>query len=391
MNFPQSDRLQNLPAYIFSEINKFKAAATAKGISLTSLAIGDPDRPTPPKILEKIVEALHKGSNHLYSPYEGSAEFRQSVSRFMEKRFGVKVDANKEVMALIGSKEGIAHFPVAFCNPGDKVLFPSPGYPVFQTACLLAGATALPFPHRAENKFQPDTNELRALLQEHRPKMMILNYPSNPTTVTVSRETLTEVVRLAREFNTIVVYDNAYSEMYYDSKERPLSILEIPGAMDVAIEFQSLSKTFNMTGWRLGFAVGNEELVAGLTKTKTNIDSGPLLTVQEAGAYALDHSDELAEPIRDVYRERRAAVLKGLDSLGIEYLAPKATFFIWARVPNGQPSLEFCKSLIDQQGLVITPGMGFGPEGEGYFRLAMTVDVPRIEKAMSKLETYLKK
>jgi LL-diaminopimelate aminotransferase len=235
----------------------------------------------------------------------------------------------------------------------------------------------------------PDLKELDGLLEKHKPRFMILNYPSNPTTATISREKLTEIVRLARKHNTLIAYDNAYSEMYYSESDKPLSILEIPGAKDVAIEFQSLSKTFNMTGWRLGFAVGNADLIKGLLKAKTNIDSGPLLSVQEAGSWALEHADELASPIRAVYAERRAAVLSGLEKLGIEYFAPKATFFVWARVPNGKPSMDFCRELIEQQGLVVTPGMGFGVEGEGYFRLAMTVDSPRIREAMTRLAKYL--
>lgn len=384
-------RIAELPAYIFSEINVLKAEAQKKGVSLTSLAIGDPDQPTPKAIIEKIKEAAEKQPNHLYSPYEGTLAFRKSVADYFVKRFGVSVDPETEIVSLIGSKEGIAHFPLAFCDPGDRALYPSPGYPVFQTCIQIAGGVAIPVPHRPENQFLPDLNELESLLKTHTPKFMILNYPSNPTTAMVSREKLKDIVDLAKQYNTIIVYDNAYSEIYYDEKHKPLSILEIPGAKDIAIEFHSLSKTFNMTGWRLGYAVGNRTLVQGLLRTKTNIDSGPLLSVQEAGCYALANAEALAEPIRQVYRERRKVVLDGLDDLKIEYFYPHATFFIWARVPNGQPSFEFTKSLIEKQGLVVTPGIGFGKEGESYFRLAMTVETKQIAQCLERLATYLRK
>ena len=385
----QSDRLQAMPPYIFSEINALKAAAQKRGMQLMSLAIGDPDQPTPQMIVEKIVEAARKPSNHLYSPYEGTLAFRMAVRDWFAARFGVSLDAEKEIIGLIGSKEGIAHFPLAFLNPGDKVLYPSPGYPVFETCVLLAGGVPVPMPHTKENGFLPDVNKLEELVKEHRPRFMILNYPSNPTTVTVPKETLTEMVEIARRYGTYIVYDNAYSEIYYDQAQRPPSILEIPGARDVAIEFHSFSKTFNMTGWRIAYAVGNEKLVAGLLRAKTNIDSGPLLAVQDAAIFALRRAPELTYPIRQVYAERRKAVLEGLDALGIEYVQPNATFFVWARVPNGQPSMEFTKALIENHGLVVTPGMGFGKEGEGFFRLALTVDVPNIHEALKRMGKYL--
>lgn len=383
-------RIAELPAYIFSEINVLKAEAQKRGISLTSLAIGDPDQPTPKEIIEKIKQASEKPENHLYSPYEGTLAFRSSVAQYFQKRFGVSLDPQNEVVALIGSKEGIAHFPLAFCDPGDRALYPSPGYPVFQTCISIAGGQAIPIPHRPENQFLPDLNELEDLLKTHQPRFMILNYPSNPTTATITREKLTEIVGLAKKYRTAIVYDNAYSEIYFEPSCRPLSILEIPGAKEIAIEFHSLSKTFNMTGWRIGFAVGNPTLVKGLLRTKTNIDSGPLLAVQEAGSFALENADALSEPIRQVYRQRRQIVLDALDSLQVEYFKPQATFFIWARVPNGQPSFEFTKNLIEKQGLVVTPGIGFGKEGESYFRLAMTVGTTQIANALDRLAKYLK-
>lgn len=388
--FRISDRIEAMPPYIFSEINRIKAEAQKNGMQLLSLAIGDPDRPTPAPIVAKLQEAAAKPENHFYSPYEGTLAFRASVAKWFDSRFGVKLDPETEVVTLIGSKEGLAHFPLAFCNPGDRALYPSPGYPIFQTCLLLAGAIPVPLPQRAEKGFLPDLAELERLLKEQRPKLMILNYPSNPTTSVAPREVLTEIVRLARKYRTILAYDNAYAEMYFDPKNKPASILEIPGAKEVAIEFHSLSKTFNMTGWRLAFAVGNPDLLKGLLRTKTNIDSGPLLTVQEAGSFALENYQALSEPIRKMYAERRDALLKGLDRLSIEYFKPEATFFVWARVPNGQASMDFAKNLIEKEGLVVTPGIGFGKEGEGYFRLALTVETSQIEAALARLERYLR-
>ncbi len=389
--FRQANRLEALPPYIFSEINAIKADAQKRGIDLLSLGIGDPDRPTPPEIVAKIREAALNPPNHVYSPYEGTLAFREAVTRWFLNRFGVSLDPAREVVALIGSKEGIAHFPVAFLNPGDVGLFPSPGYPIFSTSISLAGATPVAIPLRAENGFVPDPDEVRSLIKQFKPRSLLLNFPSNPTSAVCSREVLTEIVRMATEHQVILIHDLAYSEIYFDANRRPPSLMEIPGAKEVAIEFHSLSKTFNMTGWRIAFAVGNPQLVAGLLRAKTNIDSGPLLAVQEASIYALDNSDRFCEPIRKVYAERRQCLLEGLGNLGIEYFEPLATFFVWARVPKGGSSMQFTKDLIEKVGLVVTPGIGFGEEGEGFFRLALTVDTPLISEALSRLGRFLSK
>ena len=390
MEIKCSDRVELLPPYIFSELNRIKAEAEKKGKQLMSLAIGDPDQPTPKEIIAKIAEAATKPSNHTYSPYQGTKAFRESVANWFKQRFQVDVDPETEVIALIGSKEGIAHMPVAICNPGDVALFPSPGYPIFETSILLAGGKAIPFPHVLENQFLPDPARLEELLVKHSPKFMILNYPSNPTSACCPRKLLEEIVQLARKHNTIILYDNAYSEIYFDQKDRPCSILEIPGAKDIAIEFHSLSKSFNMTGWRLGYAVGNAKLVSALLKVKTNIDSGPLLAIQEAGAFALSQADEFTGEIRAVYARRRKQLLEGLVKLGIEYFPPAATFFVWARVPNAGSSMDFAKELIESEGLVVTPGIGFGKEGESFFRIALTVPESKIEEALRRLENFLR-
>lgn len=390
LGFQQSQRLLSLPPYIFSELNNIKAEAQKRGVNLLSLAIGDPDQPTPESIIRELQKASADPLNHAYSPYEGTLSFKTQVAKWFKNRFDVELNPENEVLALIGSKEGIAHFPLAFVNPGDKCLYPSPGYPIFSTAIQLAGGVPIPLPHRWESGFQPDLNELETLLLVHQPKYVLVNFPSNPTSATCSRAVMTEMVSLARKHHTILVSDNAYSEMYFDKKDRPLSLLEIPGAKEVAIEFHSLSKTFNMTGWRIAFAVGNPELIAGLLRVKTNIDSGPLLAVQKAAEFALANSETLAQPIRDLYFERREVVLKEMDRLGIEYFYPKATFFVWAKVPGKQASMEFVKGLISNQGLVVTPGIGFGAEGEGFFRLALTVPNAQLIEAMNRLEKALK-
>ncbi|NBV40239.1 aminotransferase class I/II-fold pyridoxal phosphate-dependent enzyme, partial [bacterium] len=254
----------------------------------------------------------------------------------------------------------------------------------------LAGGIPIPLPHRWENQFQPDLDELETLLLVHQPKYVLVNFPCNPTSATCSRKVMTEMVNLARKHRTILVADNAYSEMYFDKEDKPLSFLEIPGAKEVTIEFHSLSKTFNMTGWRIAFAVGNQELIAGLLRVKTNIDSGPLLAVQKAAEFALANADRLAQPIRELYFKRREIVLNEMKRLGIEYFHPKATFFVWARVPGKESSMDFTKRLISKHGLVVTPGIGFGEHGEGFFRLALTVPNEKLLDAMSRLEKALR-
>ena len=390
MKHEKAKRLQELPPYIFSEINKIKADATSRGIKLISLGIGDPDKPTPDSIVKKMQEAIAKPENHPYSPYNGSTEFRESVVTWFKKRFGVSLDAEKEVVALIGSKEGLAHFPVAFCNPGDVALYPNPGYPVFSSSIHLGAGIPIGIPMSADQGMLPELNELESIMKEKSPKYMILNFPSNPTSVMCPRDLMTDIVGLAKKYNTIILSDNAYAEIYYDEAKKPFSILEIEGAKDVAIEFHSFSKTFNMTGWRIAFAVGNPDLVAGLLEAKTQIDSGPLLSVQETAAYALSQYDNIVPGIRDVYADRRKVLLSGLDDLGIEYLPLDATFFLWAKCPKGMKSMDLTRDLIEKKGLVVTPGMGFGDQGEGFFRLAMTVDTPEINTFLTKFGEYLK-
>lgn len=384
-------RLEELPPYLFSELGRLEAETRARGISVLSLGIGDPDQPTPESVIQVLREASLKPRNHAYSPYGGTAEFRQAARAYFQQRFGVSLNPDKEITALIGSKEGIAHFALAFCNPGDICLYPSPGYPVYSASIILSGGSAVPVPLLPEYGFLPDLNHVEFLMLKHRPKFMFVNFPSNPTSVMCPLSMVSDLVFLARKYSVWIASDCAYSEIYYDDNEKPRSILEIEGAKDLAIEFHSFSKTFNMTGWRLGFAVGNEALVSGLARVKTNVDSGPLLAVQEAGVYALKNAANLSSKTRSVYAERCRALRLGLDNLGIEYIEPKATFFVWAKVPGKERSMPFMKELLSSQGLVVTPGVGFGEHGEHYFRMAMTISVEEIGDALARLGRYLGK
>ncbi len=369
MKFDFSERLKKLPPYIFAELDKEKKAKPNN--KLIDLGIGDPDIPTPQKIIEKIKYYFDDPINHKYSNYEGILELRTEIANYYRKRFNVTLDPEKEILVLIGSKEGIAHFPMAICNKNTAVLYPSPGYPVYLSSILLADGNPLALPLRRENDFLPCPDELEKIIKLHSPSCIILNFPSNPTTITCPKKLIHDIVKLAIKYNVFIAYDNAYSEIYFE--DRPISILEINDAKKIAIEFGSFSKTFNMTGMRLGYAVGNKELIHSLTQVKKNIDSGPLLAIQKAGIFCLNHWKEFSDSIRKVYLKRRNAFLNELGN--IDYVFPKATFFVWAKVPNGFSSMTFCKELIRKKNVIVTPGVGFGEFGEGYFRISLTNSV----------------
>lgn len=387
MGFEKADRIKTLPPYLFAAIDKKKKEVAARGIDIISMGIGDPDCPTPDFIIEALYEAAKDPANHRYPDYDGLPEFRAAAAKFMKKRFGVALDSDQEVIALIGSKEGIAHFPLAFINPGDKAIIPQPCYPVPATAVAFAGGEVHKVPMGDDSGWMPVLKDIPEDLAKEA-KAIFLNYPTNPTGACATREFYEELVAWAKKYNVIVVTDCAYSEIYFDEDDKPLSILEIDGAKDVAIEFHSLSKTFNMTGWRIAWAAGNETLVQGLGQVKTNTDSGAFNAVQLAGITALESDFSSVEAQRAIYKERRDCVLKGLDDMGIEYLLPKAGFFVWAKCPNGMSSADFVSTVLET-GVVVTPGSGFGDCGEGYFRLALTVDVDRINEAMARMKKAL--
>lgn len=373
--FELTQRLTQLPPYLFARIDKIKQEEIKKGKKLVALGIGDPDLPTPSFIIDRLKEAASRAENHQYPSYWGMLSFRQAVARWYDSRFGVKLDPEKEVLALIGSKEGIAHIPLAFVEPGQATLVPDPGYPVYHAATLFAGGVPLHFPLHAKNNFLPDFAELEALVKKGpRVRLLFLNYPNNPTSASATLEFFKEVVAFAKKHQIIVCHDNAYSEVYYDGKTQP-SFLQVPGAMDVGCEFHSLSKTFNMTGWRVGFLVGNPKIIEGLAQVKTNIDSGAFNACQEAGIAALDHYEPFCTELRSIYQKRRDILIPALQSIGLRCNKPDATFYAWAALPHGVKSEDFVLDLIRQKGIVSTPGNGFGSMGEGYVRFTFCSDI----------------
>jgi LL-diaminopimelate aminotransferase len=384
MEIKKAKRIVELPPYLFAAIDKKKAEMRRKGMDLIDVGIGDPDIPTPQPIIDRLKNAAERPVNHRYPSYEGLFEFRKAVAGWYAKRFGLTFDPATEVLSLIGSKEGIAHVPLAFVDPGDVVLVPSPGYPVYRVATLFAGGVPHMMPLRKENGFLPDLSAIPEDVAA-RAKLMFLNYPNNPTAATAERGFYEDVVAFARKHGIIVCHDAAYSEVAYDGY-RPLSFFEVEGSREVGIEFHSLSKTFNMTGWRIGYAVGHPEIVAGLGKVKTNVDSGVFQAIQEAGVEALTRfSTPMPEIIR-IYEGRRNVMVQGLRSLGFTLDVPKASFYLWVEVPKGYTSAQFSTLLIEQAGIVATPGNGFGDAGEGYFRMALTVDESRLREAIERLK-----
>ncbi len=384
MAFEISDRLKKLPPYLFVAIDEAKAQAIAAGVDVIDLGVGDPDLPTPEHIVQRLITAAQNPANHHYPSSQGLAAFREAAAQWCRERFGLDLDPQREVVSLIGSKEGIAHMPLAFVNPGDVVLVPTPAYPVYHIGTLFAGGQTYYLPLTEDKGFLPD---LSAIPEDviSRARMIWLNYPNNPTAAVATKDFFTKVVEFAREHNLIVCHDAAYTEIYYDDF-RPPSFLEAPGAKEVGIEFHSLSKTYNMTGWRIGFAIGNPELIGALTKVKSNIDSGVFQAVQEAAIEALTGDQTCVAKAREIYRERRDVVVEGLRSLGFRVQNPQATFYVWASTPPGYSSADFATRLLKEAGIVVTPGAGFGEPGEGYFRIALTVDKERLTEAIERIK-----
>jgi LL-diaminopimelate aminotransferase len=379
--FTFADRLNQLPPYLFQEIDRVKAEVMARGVDIIDLGVGDPDLPTPPFIVAALQRAVEDPSTHRYP--SGMNDFREAVARWYKRRFGVDLDPEREVVTLIGSKEGIAHLPLAFNNPGDLNLATSPAYPVYHIGTLFAGAKTHFLPLLAENQFLPDLSQISGEVARQA-KMFFFNYPNNPTAAVADADFFAQVVDFCREHNIIAVHDAAYTEMAYDGY-RPPSFLQTPGAKDWGIEFHSLSKTYNMTGWRLGFAVGHAEVIAGLGKIKSNIDSGAFNAIQYAGIAALDSDQSAVAENCRILQERRDILVAGLRKLGYQVTAPKATFYVWLPTPTGLSSAQFTSLLLEQAGIVTTPGNGFGTPGEGYIRLALTVPAARIEEALARL------
>ncbi len=382
MTFDYADRIKRLPPYLFAEIERIIKEQKAQGVDLISLSIGDPDLPPPQFIIEALKQEAADLKNHNYSFSQGESDFRAAVSEWYKKRFNVDIEQD-QVVALLGSKEGIANIARAFINPGDQVLVPDPAYPVYANgSTILCDGTAIPMPLLEENGFKPDFEALDI----QKAKMMFLNYPNNPTAATVDKSFLKEAVDFAKDNNLILCYDNAYSEVTYDGYCAP-SILEIDGAMDVAVEFHSLSKTFNMTGDRIAYAVGNKQLVNGLTKVKSQIDSGPPVYTQKVAVKALasyisGEAPEFLQKTNKILKERRDLLVDTLQKLGFKCNKPKATFYVWVNV-NGN-SMEFATKLLNV-GVAVTPGIGFGKCGEGYARITFTQPKERIIEACNRM------
>lgn len=382
--FTLSRRIQALPPYLFAEIDRKKQEVRARGVDIIDLGVGDPDRQTPKFIVDRMKRESAVPANHRYPSYEGLPAFRSAAADWYRRRFGVALDPASEVVALIGSKEGIAHFPLAFVDPGDVVLVPDPGYPVYHIATMFAGGRSHFLPLRRERGFLPDLDGIPASVLG-KAKILFLNYPNNPTSAVADRGFYRKVLDFAEEHDLIVAHDVAYTEIYFD-EAKPMSILELPGAKKRCIEFHSLSKTYNMTGWRIGFAVGNPELTGGLGKVKTNVDSGVFQAIQGAAIAAMTDGDAVTGTIRRTYQERRDVLVPGLRALGLDPVEPRATFYVWIPVPKGYTSAAFCTHLLENAGIVTTPGNGFGKSGEGYIRIALTQEKGRLREALSRMK-----
>ncbi|HSB68901.1 MAG TPA: LL-diaminopimelate aminotransferase [Candidatus Methylomirabilis sp.] len=382
--YTQAQRLQALPPYVFAELDRMKQEQLKKGVDIISLGIGDPDLPTPPHIIQALAMTAADPRNHQYPSYEGMLSFRKAAADWYRSRFGVTLDPANEVLALIGSKEGIGHLPLAFINPGDVALVPDPAYPVYQSGTLFAGGETYPMPLTRERGFLPDLDAIPAHVLK-RARILWLNYPNNPTGAIAPRKFLTAAVEFARRHRLILAHDAPYSELAYDGY-RPESVLAVEGAKDVAVEFHSVSKTYNMTGWRLAFAVGNAEILASLGRIKQNLDSGVFQAVQYAGIAALTGSQQCVADNCRIYQERRDALVAGLRELGFEVRPPRATFYLWLPLPKGFTSTSFTVELLMKAGVVVTPGSGFGAAGEGYVRATFTVSVDRIREAVERLK-----
>ncbi|MGM0367484.1 MAG: LL-diaminopimelate aminotransferase [Actinomycetota bacterium] len=384
MDIIESDRLKSLPPYLFAEIDEIIKEKKQKGQDVISLGIGDPDIPTP----DIIIEALHKSAqnpeNHRYPSSYGMPEFREAVIRFYKNRFKVNLTED-EVIPLWGSKEGIANIAYTFVNPGDYVIVPNPSYLVYKIGTMFAGGNSFEVPLVEENNFLMDLSIVDKNISK-KTKLMYINYPNNPTSAACGVDFYKDVVEFAEKNNIIVCHDNAYSDIYSDKGKKPVSFLNEKGAKDVGVEFNSLSKTFNMTGWRIAYAVGNREIIQSLGKYKTNVDSGVFNAVQYAAVKALDNYGELVTQNNKVYNKRRKMVKETLDEIGIDYYDSEYTIYVWSKVPSGFTSKSFAKMLLDEANVVVTPGSAFGSEGEGYFRISLTISNNRLEEALRRIE-----
>jgi LL-diaminopimelate aminotransferase len=377
-------RLEKIPPYLFAEIDKKRLELIAKGVDIINMAVGDPDKPTPAHILQAMHRAIDDPLNHNYPPYQGKKEFREAAAKWMERRFGVKgLNPDTEVVSSIGSKEAIHNTFLAFVEAGDFTLVPDPGYPVYRTSTIFAGGEPYSMPLKEENDFLPDLGAIPKQVAL-KAKLLWINYPNNPTGALATLEFFEELVAFCKQYDILLCHDHAYSEIAYDGYKPP-SILEIPGAKDVAIEFHSLSKSYNMTGWRIGFVAGNALGIKGLNQVKSNVDSGVFKAIQSCAIAAYSSSEAELQGLMSIYQNRRNIIVKGLQSLGWPIEPPKATLYVWVKVPHGYSSQEFVALLLDKCGVLVPPGNGYGMGGEGYFRIALTIPDERLQEAIQRM------
>jgi LL-diaminopimelate aminotransferase len=376
-------RIERLPPYLFAEIDRKVSEARARGADIISFGVGDPDLPTPPHIVDALVAAARDPATHRYPAYTGMPAFRESIAAWYERRFGVKLDPQEEVQPLVGSKEGIFHLPVAFVDPGDVALVPDPGYPVYETGTILAHGEPVLLPLLEGNEFKPDLTSIPPNILD-KARVLWLNYPSNPTAACVDVDLFAEAVELCRANDILLAHDAAYTEITFDGYVAP-SVIQVPGAMECAVEFHSLSKTFNMTGWRIGWVAGAPKAIEAVKRLKTNIDSGIFDAVQKAGIAALEGPVDFLERTVDTYRRRRDLLCDGLKSMGIVVDPPRGSIYVWVPVPEGHTSESFTTYLLDEADLVVAPGNGYGPTGEGFVRFSLTLGDDRLEEGVERL------
>ncbi|HLW59227.1 MAG TPA: LL-diaminopimelate aminotransferase [bacterium] len=381
-------RMQSIPPYLFADLDRKRAALRATGVDVINLSIGDPDLPTPPHIIAALTDAARNPATHTYPPYQGTADLRRAIVGWYARRFGVSLDPDRETLVLIGSKEGLAHIPWVFVNPGDVALVSDPGYPVYATATIMAEGEPYPVPLRRDQGWLPDLGAIPDAVAR-RAKVFFLNYPNNPTAATADLSFFNDVADFARRHGILIVHDNTYSEIAYEGY-RPPSFLQARGAMEVGIELHSLSKTYCMTGWRLGFAVGNADALGALGTLKTNIDSGQFAAIQAAGVAALTGPQE---PVRErvaIWEARRNAVVKGLREAGLDVPMPRATFYLWVPVPAGYTSVSFAAHLLEDAGVAVAPGVGYGERGTDYIRVSLTASDDRFAEAIRRIRDRLR-
>ena len=387
-----SRRVIETPPYLFHLIDEKRKAAQEKGIDVISLGIGDPDRPTPGFVLDLMDQEMRDPRNHVYPSYKGEPDFCALVAEWFFERFGVELDPGTEIMATIGAKDAVSHLPFAFLDPGDVGLATDPGYPVYDSAIRFAGAEVVHVPLREERGFLPDLDTIDPRVAE-KAKIIFVNYPNNPTSAVADEGFFQKLVEFAHRHHLVILSDNPYSEVYFEESDRPISIMKIEGAKETAVEIHSFSKTFNMTGWRVGFVTGGKDLIRAFLTLKSNFDSGVFMAVQRAAARALKHPDAPAfhQERTALFKNRRDRIARGLRVAGFRFSLPRAGYYFWVRIPDAYTSaVDFCADLLEKAGLVVTPGVGYGPNGEGWFRISMTTPDHRIDEAMERLQKFVK-